>query len=128
MITGENYLLGKKKVGDFMKDKSCGLYVHTYKCGEADCDGCLYSYKTKGNNLIVENAIEITQIYIRMVEEKRIVPPVDSRDANEEIKYISRAFEDKFPYEDSWDGEMDYIEEITKFTETKLKEAFGCDK
>ena len=40
-------------------------------------------------------------------------------------KLIAKDFEKKYPYEISWDGELDYIEEIEKYAEKKLIEKFG---
>ena len=38
---------------------------------------------------------------------------------------IAKDFEKKYPYETSWNRELDYIEEIEKYAEKKLMKEFG---
>ena len=51
--------------------------------------------------------------------------PENHFDANNAIIRIAKEFEEKYPYETSWDGELDYIEEIEKYSEKRLMEKFG---
>lgn len=77
------------------------------------------------NEALMENIIEITQKYTCMVLNKVIAMPEDHFDANNVIIRIAKDFEKKYPYETSWNGELDYIEEIEKYAEKKLIEEFG---
>lgn len=77
------------------------------------------------NEALMEDIIEITQKYTCMVLNKVITMPENHFDANNAIIRIAKEFEEKYPYETSWDGELDYIEEIEKYAEKRLSEEFG---
>lgn len=82
---------------------------------------------------LIEDVVEITWVFDRL-RGKGIIGDFDgivggSDTVKQEIRKIAEQFEEKFPYETTWeDGELDYIEEIEKFAEEKLIEAFGTEE
>lgn len=82
---------------------------------------------------LIEDVVEITWVFDRL-RGKGIIGDFDgivggSDTVKQEIRKIAEQFEEKFPYETTWeDGELDYIEEIEKFAEEKLIEAFGIEE
>lgn len=84
---------------------------------------------------LIENAIEITWTFESLLRIGKIKSWDElsyiggSIGVKQEIRKIAEQFEEKFPYETTWeDGELDYIEEIEKFAEEKLIEAFGTEE
>lgn len=81
---------------------------------------------------LIEDAIEITWTFESLLAAGKIKSWDElsyiggSVVVKQEIRKIAEQFEEKFPYETTWeDGELDYIEEIEKFATEKLIEAFG---
>lgn len=82
---------------------------------------------------LLEDVIEITWIFDKLLRTKEIKPWdilmeefCGSDGIKQEIVKIAEGFEQKFPFDSTWeDGELDYIEEIEKFAEEKLIEVFG---
>lgn len=84
---------------------------------------------------LIEDAIEITWTFESLLRTGKIkswdeISYLGGSDiVKQGIKKIAEQFEEKFPYETTWeDGELDYIEEIEKFATEKLIEAFGKDQ
>lgn len=88
------------------------------------------------NNLtetLMENIIEITWMFDSLMKSGEIKPwdmlteeYYGSDGIKAEFYQIARDFEKKYPYDTTWeDTELDYIEEIEKFSREKLIEKFG---
>ena len=81
---------------------------------------------------LIEDVIEITWVFDRL-RENGVIGEFDgivggSDAVKEVIRKIAEQFEEKFPFETTWedgqDRELDYVEEIEKFAAKKLFEAF----
>lgn len=82
---------------------------------------------------LLEDVIEITWMFDSLVDSGKIKSwdeILDQEDGStgikNTIKEIAQEFEKKFPFETTWeDTELDYIEEIERFSEKKLIEMYG---
>jgi len=78
-------------------------------------------------NALLENAIEITWIWEALCMQRKVKRPEDSRNTIASIQKIAKDFEKKFSFGTSWNGDLDYIEEIEKFAEEKLVKEYGIE-
>ena len=124
----------KWKKGDkqffVLRADGIAVYAFEYSCFiDAMMDAEFFGLKRDENdykeNLFIENVIEITQKYICMVMNHVITMPEDHFEANNTIAQIAKEFETKFPKWKIDSGELDYIEEIEKYSEKRFMEKFG---
>lgn len=87
-------------------------------------------------DVLLEDAIEITWTFESLLAAGKIKSWDElsyiggSVVVKQEIRKIAEQFEEKFPYETTWEdegGELDYVEEIEKFATEKLIETFGTE-
>lgn len=81
---------------------------------------------------LLEDVIEITWVFDELIHTGLIrswddmIDEFSSSGFKNYIKEIAREFENKYPFETTWeDTELDYIEEIEKFAKEKLVKIFG---
>lgn len=83
---------------------------------------------------LLEDVIEITMMN-DLIEKGEIMPLSDILEADcgwdgvkATIKEIAKEFEQKYPYETSWeDTDLDYIEEVETFSKKKLIERYKME-
>lgn len=81
---------------------------------------------------LLEDVIEITMMMNHLIGNDEIMPLSDILEADcgwdgvkATIKEIAREFEQKYPYDSTWeDTDLDYIEEIEDFSREKLIERY----
>ena len=86
------------------------------------------------NEALLEDVIEITWLFNVLMQDKKIkswdelTEMFTSDNVKDEIKAIAVDFEKKFPFETSWEDELDYFVEIHKFAEERLMNSFKQDE
>ena len=85
---------------------------------------------------LLENVIEITWMFDSLEHSEEIKSWDDlidefygSNGIKAEIIAIAKEFEEKYPFDTTWEnGDLDYLEEIEKFARKRLIEIFGKKK
>lgn len=83
-------------------------------------------------NFLYEDIIHITMIYVELLQENKVLSPVEMEDSRELINQIvgvAKEFEEMFP-EETWIAEcnecsLDYDVEIDKYATKRLLELFS---
>lgn len=88
------------------------------------------------NEALIEDVIEITWMFNGLMSAGKIPGWEELSDKfngsdgiKNEIVHIAREFEKRYPFDTAWEtGDIDYIEEIEKFSEEQLLKIFKSDK